>query len=62
LCARLGIDPDRAPLTYPMYGNIASAALPFTLALQTGTLQVGDRVLCMGIGSGLNVAFCEITW
>jgi len=62
LCARLGIDTSRAPLTFPTFGNIASAALPFTLALQTGSLQAGERVLCMGIGSGLNVAFCEITW
>ena len=23
---------------------------------------VGDRVLCMGIGSGLNTSFTEIVW
>ena len=28
----------------------------------TGNLKVGDRVLCMGIGSGLNTSFTEIVW
>jgi L-aspartate oxidase len=26
------------------------------------TLDAGDRVLCMGIGSGLNTSFTEIVW
>jgi acyl-CoA:acyl-CoA alkyltransferase len=62
LCARLGIDPARAPLTFPEFGNIGPASVPFTLARQSEELRDGDRVLCMGIGSGLNTAFCEITW
>ena len=58
----LGIDPKRVPLTFPIYGNIGPAAVPFTLAKQVETLNAGDRVLCVGIGSGLNAAFLEITW
>lgn len=58
----LGIDPRRVPLTFPTYGNIGPAAVPFTLAKQVETLNEGDRVLCVGIGSGLNAAFLEITW
>ena len=32
LCARLGIDPAKAPLTVPHYGNVGPAAVPITLA------------------------------
>lgn len=62
LCQRLGIDQSKVPLTFPTYGNIGPASLPFTLALEADSLVPGDRLLCMGIGSGLNIAFCEIVW
>jgi 3-oxoacyl-[acyl-carrier-protein] synthase-3 len=62
MCARLGIDPDRAPLTFPTRGNIGPASVPFTLALQSPSLSAGDRVLCMGIGSGINASCIEIAW
>ena len=58
----LGIDPDRVPLTFPKYGNIGPAAVPFTLAREVDALVEGDRVLCVGVGSGLNVAFLELAW
>lgn len=58
----LGIDPKRVPLTFPTYGNIGPAAVPFTLAKESATLEKGDRVLCVGIGSGLNAAFLELAW
>ena len=38
------------------------AAVPFTLATQLDSLRAGDRVLLMGIGSGLNAACMEIVW
>ena len=59
---RLGIDPDKVPLTYPRYGNVGPAAIPITLAGVQDTIEVGERVLCMGIGSGLNTSFTEIVW
>jgi len=59
---RLGIDPERAPLTFPKFGNVGPAAIPLTLAKSADRIQVGDRVLCMGIGSGLNTSFTEIAW
>ena len=62
LCQRLGIDQAKVPLSFPTFGNIGPASLPFTLALEVDALAPGDRVLCMGIGSGLNTAFCEIVW
>jgi len=62
LCARLGIDPDKAPLTYPRYGNVGPAAVPITLASVQDQIQPGQRVFCMGIGSGLNTSLTEIVW
>jgi 3-oxoacyl-[acyl-carrier-protein] synthase-3 len=59
---RLGIDPALVPLTYPKYGNVGPAAIPITLAGVQDELTAGDRVLCMGIGSGLNTSFTEIVW
>jgi 3-oxoacyl-[acyl-carrier-protein] synthase-3 len=58
----LGVDPDKVPKTFPHYGNIGPAAIPITLASVTDTLQPGDSVLCMGIGSGLNAGVIELQW
>lgn len=62
ICERLGIDPTRVPLTYPRYGNVGPAAIPITLAGLAPDLEAGQRVLCMGIGSGLNTSFTELIW
>ncbi len=50
------------PLTYPKLGNVGPAAIPITLASVQDELRAGDRVLCMGIGSGLNTSVTEIVW
>ena len=62
LCGRLGIDPAKVPLTFPDRGNLGPASVPFTLAAGVDTLVDGDRVLLMGIGSGLNASCLEIAW
>lgn len=58
----LGIDPTRVPMTFPHYGNIGPASIPFTLAKQVDDLRAGERVGCLGIGSGLNASVIEICW
>lgn len=58
----LGIDPDRVPMTFPTYGNIGPASVPFTLAKEAATLTPDDRVLCVGVGSGLNASLVELAW
>ncbi len=58
----LGIDESRVPLTFPMYGNIGPASVPYTLAKEAQDLEPGDRVLLMGIGSGLNASLTELCW
>jgi acyl-CoA:acyl-CoA alkyltransferase len=62
ISAALGIDPERVPMTFPLYGNIGPASIPFTLAKQGDDLRAGDRVGCLGIGSGLNASVIEIAW
>jgi acyl-CoA:acyl-CoA alkyltransferase len=58
----LGVDPARFPLTLPNYGNMGPAAIPFTLARHMDQLRAADRILLMGIGSGLNTSYAEIVW
>jgi acyl-CoA:acyl-CoA alkyltransferase len=58
----LGVDVSRFPLTLPHYGNMGPAAVPFTLAMHAESLRSNDRVLLLGIGSGLNTSYAEIVW
>ena len=62
MCDRLAIDRGRVPLTFPTRGTIGPASLPTTLASCAESLESGDRVLLMGIGSGLNASCVELRW
>lgn len=62
ICKRLDIDPERVPRSFPEFGNIGPASVAFTLAGDSDGLTTGDRVLLMGIGSGLNASCLEIRW
>ncbi|MDO2936061.1 3-oxoacyl-ACP synthase III [Paeniglutamicibacter sulfureus] len=58
----VGLVRDRVPITFPKWGNVGPASLPMTLSQEAKTLKPGDRVLCMGVGSGLNTAMLELAW
>ena len=58
----LGVSIDQIPMTLPTFGNLSSAAVPFTLAKQLPLIKSGQQVMLMGIGSGLNTSFAEIIW
>lgn len=58
----LGLPLDRIPLTFPTLGNAGPAAVAITLAKEQPQLHSGDRVLMMGIGSGLNMTCLELAW
>ncbi len=64
VCDTLGLDIDRFPLIYPEFGNIGPAGVPTVLSrsVQDGTISSGDRVMLMGVGSGINAAAAEIIW
>ena len=57
-----GMDKTKVPLTYPTLGNVGPASIPITLSQEAATLQPGNRVLLMGVGSGLNTAMMELVW
>jgi len=56
------MDRSRVPLTYPKYGNVGPASIPITLEQEAASLNRGDRILLMGVGSGLNTAMLELAW
>ncbi|WP_404433511.1 3-oxoacyl-ACP synthase III [Microbacterium lacus] len=56
------LDRTRVPITFPRYGNVGPASIPITLVEEQATLRKGDRVLLMGVGSGLNTAMMELAW
>lgn len=62
LVKAVGLDRSRVPTTYPTLGNVGPASIPITLANEAETLQPGNRVLLMGVGSGINTAMLEIAW
>lgn len=57
-----GLDAGRVPVTFPRYGNVGPASIPITLAEEKKSLAPGDRVLLMGVGSGINTAMMELAW
>jgi 3-oxoacyl-[acyl-carrier-protein] synthase III len=56
------LERERVPITFPHWGNVGPASLPMTLAQESQSLSPGDRVLCLGVGSGLNTSMMEIAW
>lgn len=57
-----GLDRSRVPTTFPRLGNVGPASIPITLVEEQATLTKGDRVLLMGVGSGINTAMMELAW
>lgn len=58
----VGLDRSRVPTTFPRFGNVGPASIPITLVEEKSSLRTGDRVLLMGIGSGLNTGMMELAW
>ena len=48
--------------TFPLFGNIGPASVPYTLSTVAADLQQGERVVLLGVGSGLNCAGAELLW
>lgn len=58
MLAATGIPTQKVRGTVSEYGNIASATIPVAhaLAVEDGTVQGGDRVMWLGMASGISVA------
>lgn len=57
-----GVGMERIPVSFPDWGNVAAEAVPMTLAHHQDNISRGERVLLLGVGSGLNTAFMEVQW
>lgn len=57
-----GVGLERIPVTVTDWGNVAAEAAPMTLAAHQTNISRGERVLLLGVGSGLNTAFMEVQW
>lgn len=62
LADQLGIDMAKVPLTFPFLGNVGPASIPITLSREVESLEAGDQVLLLGIGSGINASAMELIW
>jgi 3-oxoacyl-[acyl-carrier-protein] synthase III len=64
LIDRLGFDEDKVPRTYPTFGNTGPASVPTVLSkeVDAGRIQTGDRVILIGMGSGVNASAVEVVW
>jgi 3-oxoacyl-[acyl-carrier-protein] synthase-3 len=62
-CLQIGIDPGKALYSVAEFGNLASAAVPYTLsrALSDGAVRRGQRVLLVGLGSGIGISALTLT-
>jgi 3-oxoacyl-[acyl-carrier-protein] synthase-3 len=62
LCQTLALPPGRLFETYPDYGNMGPVAVPFSfsLAWEKKLLRPGQKVVLMGIGSGLACSMLEL--
>lgn len=64
MCAATGLPRDRVEVTVDALGNMASASLPvaFARARARGALADGDRVLWVGLASGIGVGIlmCDV--
>lgn len=60
----LGLNPRIDFPTVERFGNTGSVALPMTAAIgiEHAHLKAGDRVACLGIGSGINVLMLGVEW
>ncbi len=64
ICEALKIDFYKNYLTYPLYGNIGPASVPFALskAVEDNNIKKGDLVGILGFGSGVNCGLMKIRW
>lgn len=64
LCEVLGIPKDKLYPIFQKYGNVGPASIPIALdkMINENTMQKGERLALLGIGSGLNCMMMELLW
>ncbi len=57
-----GVDIDKIPVTFPDWGNVGPVSLPMTLAKSSESFSPGQKIVLLGVGSGINTGMMEVTW
>lgn len=60
----LGLDQDKIPRIFPLFGNTGPASIPMLISKEkdAGHLYQGQRVVMLGMGSGINASAYELVW
>lgn len=63
-CRELRVDPDRVPLTAPLFGNTAAASIPLTLHREHARrpFRRGERLVLAGVGGGMTAGAVVVRW
>jgi 3-oxoacyl-(acyl-carrier-protein) synthase III len=59
---RLGLRPERVPITIGETGNTSAATIPYTLSLKKDLIAAGDVVALCGFGAGMAIATTIWRW
>ncbi len=64
MIAALELDPSKDFATFKSLGNMGASAIGMTLAMgaRAGRIAHGDKVACLGIGSGLVCGMLGLEW
>jgi 3-oxoacyl-[acyl-carrier-protein] synthase-3 len=64
LARRSRIPWEKVPTSYRHVGNTVSASIPIAIHqwVETGQIQAGDRLMCIGFGVGYSWGACMLTW
>jgi 3-oxoacyl-[acyl-carrier-protein] synthase-3 len=64
VAAGLGISPDRFFNVIQNHGNIAAASIPFAMSIasKNNILKKGDKIMLIGLASGISISIQLIIW
>jgi 3-oxoacyl-[acyl-carrier-protein] synthase-3 len=60
----LELDLNKDISSFEQWGNVGSVSLPLTLSLaaEAGSIEKGQQLACLGIGSGINCMMMGLMW
>lgn len=64
ICENLNIPLNKTEIAFNQYGNSSSSSmgLAFSLALESGKIKKGNRVLILAMGAGYHIGMASILW
>ena len=60
----IGVDPDKFYNVIAKHGNMAAASIPFAMAsaVEEGKLKKGDKIMLIGLASGISMSVQVMVW